>query len=162
MRNVETIGKNTGLTKTELEPIKMAAWFHDIGFCELYLGHENVSIKIAQNFLIENEYSEEQIEIVTECIKATKMPQSPQNKYAEILSDADIFHISNDTFFYRKLLLRREWEIEFNKYSTDYEWHQLNLEFLDKHKFFTEYGKSELMRGQLKNEERVKNLIKLY
>lgn len=156
------IGKSIGLSPEELEPIIIAAWFHDTGFCEQYKGHEDVSIRLAKDFLIKYNYSKEKIEVIVSCIEATKMPQNPKNNYANILSDADIYHISQDTFFYRKLLLRREWELVFNKYSTDVEWHQLNLEFLQGHQFFTTFGKEVLMKGQKQNEEKVKNLIKFY
>lgn len=161
-KQAKWIGQNMSLSPDELEPIIIAAWFHDTGFFEKYKGHEDVSIRIAKDFLQKQNYQKEKIEIVISCIEGTKIPQNPQNKYAEILSDADIYHISQDAFFYRKLLLRREWELVFNKHSSDLEWHQLNLEFLQGHKFFTSYGKSVLMDGQKRNEERVKNLICLY
>jgi len=160
--NIQVIGENLKMSKAELEPIKIAGWFHDVGFCETYKGHEDVSIIMAREFLLKHCYDFDLTEMVVSCILATKMPQNPTNKYAEIISDADIFHIGTDAFFYRKLLLRREWELEFNKTSTDLEWHLLNLKFLQGHKFFTSYGKSILMQGQNKNEERVKNLISLY
>ena len=162
VENIQIIGENLGLSEDELEPIKIAGWFHDVGFCERYIGHEDVSINMAKIFLLKEKYNFDKIDVVVSCISATKMPQVPTNKYAEVISDADIFHLGTDTFFYRKLLLRREWEIELNKTSTDLEWHLLNLDFLRRHKYFTSYGKSELMAGQYKNEERVKNLIKLY
>lgn len=162
VENIQVIGENLNLSKSELEPIKIAGWFHDVGFCEKYNGHEDVSVIMAKEFLIKHGYDFDLIQMVVSCILATKMPQKPTNKFAEIVSDADMFHIGTDVFFYRKLLLRREWELEFNKISTDLEWHILNLKFLQGHKFFTSYGKSILMQGQNKNEERVKNLISLY
>lgn len=162
VNNIMTIGENSNLTKKELEPIIIAGWFHDVGFCDTYLGHEDVSIKMAKRFLNKENYEPDLMDMVISCIRATKIPQSPEHKCAEIISDADIFHIGTDAFFYRKLLLRREWEIELSQVSTDIEWHQLNLSFLQSHEFFTPYGKSILMKGQRKNEERVKNLISLY
>lgn len=162
VNNVGLIANNSALTRKETDLVKIAAWFHDLGFCNLYQGHENVSIKMAHDFLIKNQYSDKDFNIVKSCIEATKMPQKPLNKYAEILSDADLFHVSDDTFFYRKLLLRREWELEFNKFSTDLEWHVLNLEFLKSHSFYTNYGKLVLMKGQVENEKKVLSLIAFY
>lgn len=162
VENVLLIGKHLDIPEEELEIIKIAAWFHDTGFCETYKGHEEVSIRLAKDFLVKENYANEKIEKVVTYILATKMPQNPLNKYAEVLSDADIFHVSTCSFFYRKLLLRREWEMQLSKFSSDKEWHLLNLEFLQKHQFFTSYGKDVLMKGQLENEEKVRNLIKLY
>jgi uncharacterized protein len=121
-----------------------------------------VSIGLAETFLKKQDYPQKKAELVIQCIQATKIPQNPLNKYAEVLSDADIYHISTPSFFYRKLLLRREWEMYFNKFNTDLEWHKLNLEFLERHQFFTSYGKDVLMKGQKENEAKVRNLIGLY
>ncbi len=162
MQNADTISQHIGLSDEEKEPIFIAAWFHDTGFCQAYHGHEDVSIRLAHSFLEKYNYPSEEIAVVVSCIEATKMPQNPVNKFAEVLSDADIFHISTPDFVYRKLLLRREWELELNKISTDVEWHRLNLEFLHNHRFFTAYGRKILMKGQMENEEKVKNLIGMY
>jgi hypothetical protein len=31
----------------ETEMIIITAWFHDLGFCEAYKGHEEINIKVA-------------------------------------------------------------------------------------------------------------------
>lgn len=162
VQNATTITQQLGLSDEKIEPVLIAAWFHDTGFCDAYEGHEDVSIGLAESFLKKHGYPAEKVEIVISCIEATKMPQDPSNEFAEVLSDADIFHISTPDFFYRKLLLRREWELELGKKSTDLEWHELNLDFLQNHQFFTEYGKKVLMEGQEENEAKVMNLIGLY
>lgn len=162
VNNIKLIGEYLNLTRQQIEPVVIAGWFHDIGFSKIYKGHEDISIGLAEKFLAKENYELAKIEIVISCINATKMPQNPKNKYAEIISDADIFHIGTDDFFYRKLLLRREWEIEFERVYSDIEWHFLNLEFLQKHTFFTPYGKSILMKKKENNEEKVKRLISLY
>ncbi len=162
VKQAELIGQQIGLSPQEMEPLLIAAWFHDVGMNEVYKGHEAISIHHYTNFLRELSYPEEELSKAIQCIEATQLPQSPKSELAKVLSDADIFHISQDTFFYRKLLLRREWEIVLDRFSTDLEWHQLNLEFLQQHQFFTSYGKEVLMKGQLRNEERVKKLIQLY
>lgn len=162
VKNIQTIGTYANLTQEELEPVVIAGWFHDLGFCEVYQGHEEVSIQLARAFLTEKGYEPALIEIVTSCIAATKIPQNPKHTSAEIIVDADIFHIGTDAFFYRKLLLRREWETVLNQTYTDLEWHTLNLKFLQEHNFFTPYGKTVLLEGCKRNEERVNNLIALY
>lgn len=162
VQNALLIAKHLGLSKEEIELILIAAWFHDTGFYETYYGHEEVSIGLAQKFLKKKQYPPERIDLVLSCIEATKMPQNPKNQYAEVLSDADILHISTPEFFYRKLLLRKEWELELGTITSDLEWHKLNLHFLQNHTFFTKYGKSVLMKGKIENEVKVNNLIKWY
>ncbi len=150
------------ISEEEQELIEIAAWFHDTGFRETYAGHEAISVKIATSFLEQNGYPSEKIQLIISCIEATKMPQRPSNLYAQILCDADVLHISQPQFFYRKLLLRREWELILNQYYADIEWHRLNLQFLHNHEFFTSYGKSILQEGKDLNEEKVRNILRWY
>ncbi len=160
--NVGTIGTGLGITQDDLEPIIIAAWFHDTGFSEVYHGHENVSKRLANDFLNTLEYDEDKLKIVLECIEATKMPQSPKSLNSEILCDSDMYHISQPNFFYRKLLIRREWEIFLNKSYSDKEWHLTNLQFIHDHQFFTPYGKRVMSKGKKINEEKVLKMLQYY
>lgn len=36
MQNADTISQHIGLSDEEKEPIFIAAWFHDTGFCQAY------------------------------------------------------------------------------------------------------------------------------
>ena len=45
------IGKGENLTEEELEIVAIAAWFHDIGYIEQYVGHEEESQVMADEFL---------------------------------------------------------------------------------------------------------------
>lgn len=154
IQQANIIGKHLEISKEEEEIVEIAAWFHDTGFREKYNGHESISKAVAKQFLEEQNYPLELIEQVLLCIEATKMPQNPTTPLAEILCDADIYHISQPNFFYRKLLLRREWELVLNKYYKDVEWHRLNLQFIHVHKFFTTYGKEVLQKGKAVNEKK--------
>lgn len=44
VRNVSKIGGALGIDPERLEPVIIAAWFHDTGFKDVYGGHEEVSI----------------------------------------------------------------------------------------------------------------------
>ena len=158
---VKKISEKEGISADEREILVIAAWFHDNGFIQKYAGHEEVSMSFAKEFLETKEYSKDGIDQVTKCIAATKVPQNPTIPLAELLCDADLFHVSTPNFFYRKLLLRKEWEMELGNTFTDLEWHHLNLDFLQNHKYLTRYGKEVLSKGQDKNIEKVENLIKI-
>lgn len=162
VENVQLITSKCSFTIEETEPIIIAAWFHDTGFAEAYKGHEEVSIKYARLFLEKEGYNSDKLAIVLSCIEATKMPQKPSNKFAEVLCDADVYHISTPHFFYRKLLLRKEWELYMDLVITDLEWHQLNLKFIESHHYFSAYGQKEMREGRLKNVEKVKKLLTFY
>lgn len=162
VQNVTYLCTAMNIDERDTEILKVAAWFHDTGFSVTYKGHEEESKKIATAFLKQQKIDKDFIDKVCNCIDATKMPQCPTTPLAEVLCDADIFHISNSNFFYRKLLLRREWEVFCDVQSTDLEWHKLNLEFLKKHHFRTVYGKEILEQGKQENIEKVERILKYY
>lgn len=148
-----------GFDKEESEPILIAAWFHDIGHSEVYQGHEDVSKRLAKEFLEKAGYPKEKLAVVLSGIEATKMPQKCNNTYSAVLCDADVFHIGTSDFFFKKLLLRREWDLKGIMRVTDIEWHKLNREFLHSHHFKTKYGKEVLEQGKSENEKKVKYIL---
>ena len=46
-----------------MEPIIIAAWFHDTGHSEIYQGHESVSKRLAEGFLRIEGYPKDKIAI---------------------------------------------------------------------------------------------------
>ncbi len=159
VQNVKNITTALNINDENRERLIIAAWFHDTGFTKTYKGHEDESKQIATKFLREEQLDEQPIQIIYNCIEATKMPQSPTTQLAEILCDADIFNISNLRFFYHKLLMRREWEVFCDMKVTDKEWHVLNLEFLQNFHFWSSYGINFLEAGKQENVERVKGIL---
>jgi predicted metal-dependent HD superfamily phosphohydrolase len=162
VQNVKYLCAAMDINDTDTELLIISAWFHDTGFSKTYKGHEDESKLIATKFLSELGAKNEMIKNICLCIDATKMPQNPTTILARVLCDADIFHISTPHFYYRKLLLRREWEIYCDKRATDKEWHLLNLDFLTNLHFKTEYGKNILELGKQENIEKVQRILKYY
>jgi len=78
------------------------------------------------------------------------------------MCDADLYHIATPEFFYKKLLLRREWEVYCDISSSDLEWHQLNLEFLKNHSFHSSYGRNVLKPQKEVNLKKVKEILSFY
>ena len=162
VQNVKYLCAAMDINPEETQTLVTAAWFHDTGFTESYNGHEEVSKRIAAQFLTQLGMKQEFMDTVSNAIEATKMPQTPTSTLAEILCDADIFHISNSHFFYRKLLLRKEWELFCDKKSSDCEWHKLNLEFLRNHHFRSTYGKDVLTMGKEENLHKVETILRYF
>lgn len=140
------------------EQILLAAWFHDAGYAYSYLNHEEKGIEIARKFLTEHNYPEEGQKHVAELIIATKREHKPTNLVEEIIHDADVIHVGKKTFFSKAELLRIEWESVIKKTYTDEEWEQLQLDFLQTTRFYTEYGIKEYSAGRTKNIEQQKKL----
>ncbi len=158
--NVKIIANYLDLSREETEPIIIAAWFHDTGHSKKYNGHEEISKDLALIFLDKENYPADKTELVLSCIEATKMPQNPKNNHAKILCDADVFHIGTPDFFFKKLLLRREWDLKGIMKVQDIEWHKLNRDFLHDHHFRTEYGREVLEVGKKENQNKVDYILR--
>jgi len=125
-----TLGEEYNLSEDDMEILLLSAWFHDTGYMETYTGHEEKSVEIATAFLQQEEYPEERIQEIADCILATRNDQPASTLLQEILIDADISNIGKENFFANAELLRVEWEIYLKKFFTDAEWAQFQLDFL--------------------------------
>ena len=135
----------------------IAAWFHDTGFSGGNAhGHEDVSIKLATNFLQENNADPQFVQKVISCIEATKMPQSPKTLIEQVLCDADLAHLGTNEFTIKNKQLREEL-IGFSKQDiSKKEWRKMNITFLENHTYFTDYGRRKLQPVKEQNLEQLK------
>lgn len=161
IENVFLISDAIGIQLEEAGFIAMAACFHDTGFSETYEGHEEVSKRLAAQYMEKVNCTKREIEMVLSCIDATKMPQNPHDIYAEVLCDADLFHLGTSNFFYRNMLLRKEWELFRDIVMTDDAWLLHNISFLEEHRFKTPYGRDVLEKGKQENLNKLKQLIQV-
>ncbi len=144
MQGALKIGKEEGLDEEQLEIVMLAAWFHDTGHVKTYTGHEIVSMEIAHDWLEQENYPEDRIKAVLRCIEVTTMPQRPETKIEAVMCDADLYHLSFNTYDHYQEMLREEWRRELGIEVSDEDWNQQNAAFLSGHKYFTEYGKGVL------------------
>lgn len=147
------IGEAMEFSKTDMEILILAAWFHDAGFVSGCSGHESDGQARAEKFLEENEFPKEKIQRVLGCIAATKMPQEPKNALEEAMCDADLFHLGKKDFSKRSKLLKLEWESRDCKHISNEEWLTTTISFLGTHKYFTDYAFKTL------NDTKVQNWI---
>lgn len=140
----KTIAQYEEIYGTALEPILIAALFHDTGMAETYLNHEEKSVEYATAYLKTRKYPDDKVKIVTNCILATKLPQKPNTKAEKIICDADLYHLGIESYIFRNERLRAEWKTFFNKEYSDAEWYAINMEFLKNQKYHTWFGKTVL------------------
>lgn len=158
----ELIGKASNLNDDELEIVILAAWFHDLGYIIKVDGHEEISASYAEEFLLNENYPKDKIEKVKKCILATKVPQKPKNILEEIICDADLSHLGKQSFKNRNDLFREEFEFYFGRQLSESEWLEKSIDFLNQHRFFTEYARKEYDEQKKKNIEKLKaELLKL-
>ncbi len=147
----QKIGKGMKLGEEGIEVVALAGWLHDTGYTEVYRGHEEISVRIATEFLRKENYPEEKIKLVTGCIRVTKIPQHPKNLLEEIVADADLSGLGRKTFFAQSELLRIEWEKALSIMQSDEEWAQQNLDLLTGHRYFTSYAQEKYSEQQAEN-----------
>ncbi|MCO6148071.1 HD family phosphohydrolase [Flavobacterium sp. NRK1] len=135
--------------------LKTAALFHDSGFIIKAKGHEEISCSYAEEYLPLFGYSEEQVKIICGMIMATKIPQSPHTGLEEIIADADLDYLGRDDFFEISDCLYREL-LNSEVVKNEKEWNALQVDFFEKHHYFTSLAK-ELRDG---NKEKHLKIIK--
>ncbi|MDN5204884.1 HD domain-containing protein [Fulvivirgaceae bacterium BMA10] len=151
VKSARKIGIESGLDEHDLDCVSLAAWFHDTGFTQCYQGHESVSERIAYNFLTKEAIDNSTLNKILNCIRATKMPQTPGDLLEKVICDADMFHLSDKDYWSKSELLRLELMNYCKKPIEKYDWYKQNIAFLMKHHYFTDFGVSQLEKQKAKN-----------
>jgi uncharacterized membrane-anchored protein YitT (DUF2179 family)/predicted metal-dependent HD superfamily phosphohydrolase len=136
-RAAERIGRQEGITDTQMKWLLTAAWYHDTGFLVGPDGHEEESCRIAKETLPQFEYSDDDIEVICGLIRATRMPQSPRNHLEQILCDADLDYLGRDDFFPISDKLYKELALA-GKIGHKQEWDMAQVKFMENHHYFTQ------------------------
>lgn len=138
------------------EALLLSAWLHDTGYIKTFDNHEEESVRIAKEFLKENNADDELTQTVERCILATKFKAQPKDQLEEIIKDADTSHIGKDYFEETSELLRQELHLQNIRDYSDEEWIKENIKLLtEKHKFYTAYARDNWQ------EQKNENLTKL-
>lgn len=147
---VKSITFEEQISEEDKQVIELAAWFHDTGYTQGAENHEQKSVVIARNFLLENAIPTEIIAKVEALILVTQSCEEPKNHLEEIIKDADSSHFGDPNYIGISELLRAEWKETLNKEYTELEWAVTNRELLlSCHRYYTNYAK--------KNWDKIKN-----
>lgn len=154
LQAAERLASSENITGKELDLLKTAALFHDAGFIFQYTCNEPVGCEIVKQALPEFGYEAADIEKICSMIMATAIPQSPKNHLEEILCDADLDYLGRDDFGTIAETLRDELKLQ-GKEFTEEEWIAFQLDFMKKHRYFTESARN------LRNAKKRENFDKL-
>ncbi len=157
----QKLAEMEGISDEEKLLVVTAAYYHDLGHIEGYLEHEETSIRIAEQNLPEFNYSPEQIAVIRDIIRATRMPQSPTNLLGKIMADSDLDILGREDYFKRNIDLRIEFQVVRGHQYTDLEWYSSQIKLLETHQYFTDSAKVLSEDGQRRNLEAVRRLIQL-
>jgi HD superfamily phosphodiesterase len=156
VKAVERIALLEGVTDEGLFLLKTAAILHDAGFIERYEHNEPIGARMATEILPKYGYTEQHIKTIVELIHVTEIPHRPINKLQEIICDADLDYLGRADFEKIADRLRRELR-EMNKINSDRAWDNLQVKFLNQHRYFTKTAKET---RQKKKEENLIEVLK--
>jgi class 3 adenylate cyclase/predicted metal-dependent HD superfamily phosphohydrolase len=155
VRAVERYALLEGVTDEGLFLLKSAATYHDAGFVENYEKNEPIGARMAEEILPKYGYSAQHIEQIKELIFVTQIPHKPKNKLEEIICDADLDYLGRDDFHEIADRLRIELR-EHGKISSDRQWDEMQVSFLNMHTYFTPTAIASRQAKKMKNMEEVK------
>jgi len=156
MQAADLLAIAENITAADKSLLAAAALLHDTGFLTGRENHEESSCNIARYYLPVYGYSPEEIAIICGLIMATRLPQSPNSKLAEILCDADLDYLGRDDFFALSNRLFDELKNE-SLVQDEGQWNRQQADFMAGHSYFTKTA-INLRQPQ---KERYIDLIKL-
>lgn len=155
---VEVIGVAEKVNEEELFLLKTAALFHDMGQIVQSKGHEEISCKYAREILPHYEYSQKHIDAVCELIMATQLPPNPKNLLQKIICDSDLDYLGRTDFIPVSDTLYEELHHQ-QIISNKNDWNKLQVGFISKHQYFTNFAKNNREVNKQNQINRLKQLI---
>jgi len=155
LRSVERLATLEKITGDDLILLQTASLFHDAGMIKTYIGHEQASTELTQEFLPAFDFTPDQIGKINKMIMTTKLPQSATGALEQILCDADLDYLGRDDFFMIAHRLKLEWVIQKIKPTTLREWYFLQIAFLTNHRYFTKSA------NELREAKKQENLLQI-
>lgn len=131
-----TIGEGFQLNSRDMLLLLLATWFHDTGYSEGPKEHEERSCNNADHFL-RGKISDEELQIVFSLIRATKVPQTPQNVLEQIICDADLSHLGMESYWDRTGKFRQELILARKTVMSEQDWVDFELNFMLNHNYHT-------------------------
>ncbi|MFC3759136.1 Pycsar system effector family protein [Chryseobacterium tructae] len=160
VNKAEEIMKHTPVSEEDQEKVLLALWFHDTGYIECAMNHEERGVEIMKNFLHQENYPESYIADVEKLILATKITYVPQNLLEKIVKDADFSHFAGHDYNDISDALRKEWELTNVRCFSNEEWNAGNLDMLkNKHTYYTDYAKENWEPLKKKNIKKIEKKL---
>lgn len=149
--------RRKNIAKQSAYLLRIAALLHDLGFTETNVEHEEKSVEMAEELMIDSGFSKNDIKIVQGLIRATRIPQSPDNELEYIMCDSDLDYLGRNDFYEISDRLYKELKAA-SLISNKNDWNKAQIKFLETHKYHTEFAKKH---RQPKKEMRIREIKKL-
>lgn len=139
LQSAMRIAASEDLTDEEIHLLRIAALFHDSGLIHSHKNHEERGCEMVRDYLPAFGFSDQQLEVISGMIMATKIPQSPKTLLDKILCDADLDYLGRDDFYEIGGKLNDEMR-DGGLIETEREWNLIQKTFLESHQYHTRYG----------------------
>lgn len=159
LKAAEHLALAENITGEELLLLKTAALFHDTGFLQDHSEHEEISCKIARKYLPQFNYTAEQTDRICSMIMATRLPQHPGERLAQLLCDADLYYLGTSEYEVLAEKLFQEFK-KTGRVKSEHEWLLRQTEFLKNHSYYTKTAGENLDIQKQKNLEQLQSRIK--
>lgn len=158
----KVIGEGFALSQQELGDIQLAMLLHDTGYTTGPDDHEERSCEIATR-LLEKEVTPESLRQIHGCIRATKVPQQPNNLLEKICCDADLSHLGMNIYWDRTGKLRQEFIVARKNIMSEQEWVDFEISFMLRHEYHTEVAREMFNKRKGKHiQQLIKQKRRLY
>ena len=154
-KNAEIIGEQSKLTPDEMNILRLCALFLNAGYVNSYEQSHEESAGIASAFLAEQGADQATMGRISDIIRSARMPQSPKDKIAEVLCDAEMMYIATEEAIEQFDLLVDETATQQPNTRKRQFFEKGWINFFTTHTYFTDYGKAVL---QPQKEANVKRL----
>ena len=148
------------LPPPQAEELLLAAWFHDTGYLDTYDGHEYRSQARAEAWLREQGVGPDRIEGIKNLIRATHRDEPRRTELEKLLVDADMSNLAAADFRARAELIRSEWELALDKSYSNAEWAELQLNFMQAHRYLSAAGQARYDEALRTNTAEERHLLK--
>lgn len=153
---LEELIAGESIIEKDADLLRVAAWFHDVGYIDGPVNHELRSVKFAEDFLT-GKIDKADLEQIKALILATRMDAKPVDHLQKIMKDADCSHLASNSAEDISELLLQELKLSGVANFSELEWKRENIKFFTHgHRFYTNYA---IENWQPKKQ---KNLLKLH
>ena len=155
LEKAEFISAHEKVSPHDLNLIKIAALFHDIGFIKQYKDHEEAGCEITRVFLQDYYFDPVDVDQICGMIMATKIPQKPNTLSEMIVSDADLEYLGTDLFYPVSQFLYKE--LHYLDPDLDISaFNRMQIKFITAHKFHTDFCKANREEKKQENLRQLK------
>ncbi len=140
IEKAEWIAGHEKVSAHDLDLIRIAALFHDIGFIRARNHHEEISGDICTGYLQQYHVHPDDIQKIYGMIMATRIPQQPDTLLEKIVADADLEYLGTSDFYPISQRLFEEFR-HFDPLLTLEHFNEVQIHFMRKHHYHTAYCK---------------------